>query len=169
MDIKEKTNSNNLISIRSVCSRYINNMSSNLDEKNLEWSIAWARGSYHNLLWQQVHYFTIKESFFHKKTNHSDTIYHFIRELVNNGEFILQHCRSKEQLANIFTKALAQEQFEYLRKMLGIVNIDGVLELFSNFYYFRPLQPSALNSSTSPMSLINSPSINTIVNVHILL
>ena len=110
-----------------------------------------------------------KNHVFHKKTNHIDTIYHFIQELVNNRELIPQHCKSKEQLANIFTKALAQEKFEYLRKMLGIVNIDGVLELFSNFYYFLPLQPSELNSSTSLPSLINSPSINTIVNVHILL
>jgi hypothetical protein len=31
-----------------------------------------------------------------------------------------RHCRSKEQLA----KALAQDQFEYLREALGIINID---------------------------------------------
>jgi hypothetical protein len=78
---------------------------------------------------------------FHKRTKHIDTRYHFIRELVNNGEPILQHCRSKEQLADIFTKALEQDQFEYLREALSIVNIDvissrnweGVLEEF-NFY-----------------------------------
>jgi hypothetical protein len=31
----------------------------------------------------------------------------------------------KEQLA-IFTKALAQDQFEYLREALGIINIDVI-------------------------------------------
>jgi hypothetical protein len=65
-----------------------------------------------------------KNHVFHKKTKHIDTRYHFIRELVNNGELILQHCRSNEQLADIFTKALAQDQFEYLREALGIVNIN---------------------------------------------
>jgi len=67
-----------------------------------------------------------KNHVFHKKTKHTDTRYHFIRELVNNGELILQHCKSKEQLVDIFTKALAQDQFEYLREALGIVNIDVI-------------------------------------------
>jgi hypothetical protein len=53
-----------------------------------------------------------KNHVFHKRTNHIDKRYQFIQELVNNGELILQHCRSKEQLANIFTKDLAQDQFE---------------------------------------------------------
>jgi hypothetical protein len=44
---------------------------------------------------------------FHKRKKHIDTRYHFIRELVNNGELILQHCKSKEQLGDIFTKDLA--------------------------------------------------------------
>lgn len=65
-----------------------------------------------------------KNHVFHKKTKHIDTRYHFIRELVNNGELILQHCRSNEQLADIFTKTLAQDQFEYLREALGILNIN---------------------------------------------
>ena len=63
---------------------------------------------------------------FHKRTKHIDTRYHFIRELVNNREIDLQHCRSEKQLANIFTEALAQEQFEILREALGILNIHDV-------------------------------------------
>jgi hypothetical protein len=70
-----------------------------------------------------------KNHVFHKRTNHIDTRYHFIRELVNNGELILQHCRSKEELADIFTiftKALPQDRFEYLREAMGIVNINVI-------------------------------------------
>jgi hypothetical protein len=37
-----------------------------------------------------------------------------------------KHCRSKEKLADIFKKALAQDQFEYLREALGIENIDVI-------------------------------------------
>jgi hypothetical protein len=33
---------------------------------------------------------------------------------------------SKKKLVEIFTKALAQDQFEYLRETLGIVNIDVI-------------------------------------------
>ena len=50
-----------------------------------------------------------KNHVFHKRKKHIDTKYHFIRELVNNRENNLQHCRSEEQLADIFIKALEQE------------------------------------------------------------
>eukprot|EP00253_Pinus_taeda_P003040 PITA_03040 len=39
-----------------------------------------------------------KNSVFHKRTKHIDTRFHYIRELVNNGEIVLQHCRTQEQL-----------------------------------------------------------------------
>ena len=63
---------------------------------------------------------------FHNRTKHIDTRYHFIQELVNNGEINLQYCRSKDQLAYIFTKALPQEQFEYLKDQMKIVNFDVI-------------------------------------------
>ena len=44
---------------------------------------------------------------FCKRTKHIDGKYHFIRELVNNGEIVLQHCRRKEQFIDILTKPLA--------------------------------------------------------------
>jgi len=37
-----------------------------------------------------------KNSVFHKRTKHIDTKFHYIRELVNNGEIILKHCRTQE-------------------------------------------------------------------------
>lgn len=58
---------------------------------------------------------------FHKRTKHNDAKYHFIIELINNDEIVLQHCRSQEQLADIFTKPLAGENFAYLRNCLGIL------------------------------------------------
>ena len=61
-------------------------------------------------------------SVFHKRTKHIDTKFHYIRELVNNGEIILQHCRIEEQFADILTKPLGQKSFEYLRKCLGMTN-----------------------------------------------
>ena len=59
---------------------------------------------------------------FHKWTKHIDAKYNFIREFINNDEIVLQHCRSQEQFADIFTKPLASESFVYLRNCLGIVN-----------------------------------------------
>ena len=47
-----------------------------------------------------------RNSVFHKITKHIDAKYHYIRELVNNGEIVLQHCRREEQFADILTKPL---------------------------------------------------------------
>ena len=56
-----------------------------------------------------------KNSVFHKRTKHIDIKFHYIRELVNNGEIILQHCRTQEQVADILTKPLDQKSFEFLK------------------------------------------------------
>eukprot|EP00253_Pinus_taeda_P014939 PITA_14939 len=61
-----------------------------------------------------------RNSVFHKKTKHIDTKFHFIRELVNNGEIVLQHCRTEDQLADILTKPLAKKTFYHFRKCLGM-------------------------------------------------
>ena len=61
-------------------------------------------------------------SVFHKRTKHIDTRFHYIRELVNNGEIVLQHCKTQEQVADILTKPLDQKSFEFLRKCLGMTD-----------------------------------------------
>ena len=55
-----------------------------------------------------------KNHVFHKRTKHIDIRFHFIRELVNNKEICLEFCRSEDQLANIFTKPLAKDTFQYM-------------------------------------------------------
>jgi hypothetical protein len=61
-----------------------------------------------------------KNHVFHKKIKHIDTRYHFMRELVNNKEMCLEFCRSKEQVTEIFTKALARDTFQHLHSSLGV-------------------------------------------------
>ena len=53
---------------------------------------------------------------FHRKSKHTDTKFHFIRELLMNGEISLQFCKSQDQLADIFTKSLARDSFEFLKQ-----------------------------------------------------
>eukprot|EP00253_Pinus_taeda_P007274 PITA_07274 len=61
-----------------------------------------------------------KNSVFHKRTRHINTKFHFICELVNNGEIVLQHCRTEDQLADILTKPLAKKRFNHFRTGLGM-------------------------------------------------
>jgi len=63
-----------------------------------------------------------KNYVFHKRTKHIDTKFHYIRELVNNGEIVLQHCRTQEQVSDILTKPLDQKSFQFLRKRLGMTD-----------------------------------------------
>ena len=39
-----------------------------------------------------------------------------------NGEIFVQFCKSQDQLAYIFTKPLALDNFEFLRQQLGVVD-----------------------------------------------
>ncbi|KAK2389918.1 putative mitochondrial protein [Trifolium repens] len=56
----------------------------------------------------------------HNKTKHIDIRHHFIRDLVENKIVTLEHVGTKEQVADIFTKALDAVQFEKLRGKLEI-------------------------------------------------
>ena len=64
---------------------------------------------------------------FHRKSKYIDTRYHFIRELVNDGQIWLLFCGSKEKLADMFTKPLGTFAFVYQREHLGIDSADDVL------------------------------------------
>lgn len=61
-----------------------------------------------------------KNPVFHGRTKHIGVHYHFIRDLVNDGTVDIQHCRSEDNLADIFTKPLKFAAFENLRKLLGV-------------------------------------------------
>ncbi|KAK2417316.1 putative mitochondrial protein [Trifolium repens] len=56
----------------------------------------------------------------HSKTKHIDIRHHYIRDLVESKIIVLEHVGTKEQIADIFTKALDAVQFEKLRGKLGI-------------------------------------------------
>jgi len=53
-----------------------------------------------------------KNVMFHKRTKHIDTRYHYIKELINVGEIIMEQCQTTEQFANILSKPLGTRLFE---------------------------------------------------------
>ncbi|KAL3509851.1 hypothetical protein ACH5RR_029252 [Cinchona calisaya] len=61
---------------------------------------------------------------FYGRTKHINIHFHFICELVANGEIILKFCDMDEQLAYIFTKALPYQKHIYFRSLLGVCNFE---------------------------------------------
>ncbi|GJV75729.1 hypothetical protein Tco_1507313 [Tanacetum coccineum] len=57
----------------------------------------------------------------HSKIKHIDTRYHFIKEHVEKGTVELYFVRTDDQLADLFTKALPKERFEYLVYRIVII------------------------------------------------
>nr|GEV20083.1 hypothetical protein [Tanacetum cinerariifolium] len=56
----------------------------------------------------------------HSRSKHIDIQHHFIREQVENGMVELYFVTMDYQLADIFTKALPRERFEFLLPLLGM-------------------------------------------------
>nr|GEW73179.1 hypothetical protein [Tanacetum cinerariifolium] len=56
----------------------------------------------------------------HSYTKHIHTRYHFIKEQVKNGIIELYFVRTEYQLADIFTKALLKDRFQYLVGRIGM-------------------------------------------------
>ena len=63
---------------------------------------------------------------FHGRSKHIEIRYHFIRELVENGDIKMEFCKSEQQLADIFTKPLGIASFVHLRESLGVIELDQV-------------------------------------------
>lgn len=66
-----------------------------------------------------------KNPVMHSRTKHIAIRYHFLKEKVLEGEVKLEFVSTKEQVADIFTKPLPKENFEYLRMKLGVVAITS--------------------------------------------
>ncbi|GAA0141045.1 transmembrane signal receptor [Lithospermum erythrorhizon] len=60
----------------------------------------------------------------HSRTKHIDIRHHFIRNLVQDGVVKLEHVSSDKQLADILTKGLDVNQFEYLKTALGLCVVN---------------------------------------------
>ncbi|GJZ78098.1 retrovirus-related pol polyprotein from transposon TNT 1-94 [Tanacetum coccineum] len=56
----------------------------------------------------------------HSKTKHIDIRYHFIKEHVEKGTVKIYFVGTEYQLADLFTKALPKERFEYLVHRIGM-------------------------------------------------
>ncbi|GKD70452.1 retrotransposon protein, putative, unclassified [Tanacetum coccineum] len=69
----------------------------------------------------------------HPRTKHIHTRYHFIKEQVENGIIELYFVTTEYQLADMFTKALPEDRFQYIVRRIGMRCLTPVeLEVLTN-------------------------------------
>ena len=68
-----------------------------------------------------------KNHVMHIKAKHIAIKYHYVRELVQDKEIKMEYVHTKEQIADIFTKALSKDAHEYLRGKLGVIPLSKVV------------------------------------------
>jgi hypothetical protein len=74
-----------------------------------------------------------KNPVMHSKTKHIPIKYHFLREQVAEKNIRVEYVGTKEQVADIFTKPLPWEAFEYLHQRLGVISTPKMND-FLNAY-----------------------------------
>ncbi|GLJ08830.1 hypothetical protein SUGI_0096780 [Cryptomeria japonica] len=62
----------------------------------------------------------------HSKTKHISIKYHYLRVEVQEKKVVLEYVSTKEQIADIFTKPLPRDTFEYLRSQLGVLPLSSI-------------------------------------------
>ena len=63
----------------------------------------------------------------HSKTKHIQIRHHFLHDHVLKGDISIEHVKTEEQLADIFTKPLDEKRFSKLRCELNILESSNVL------------------------------------------
>ena len=56
----------------------------------------------------------------HSRTKHIKIKHHFLRDHAQKGDITLELLSTKDQLADILTKPLSEEQFVYIRRQLRV-------------------------------------------------
>ena len=59
----------------------------------------------------------------HCRTKHIEIRHHFLRDHVQKCDITLEFVSTKDQLADIFTKPLSEEQFVDIRRQLGVISL----------------------------------------------
>ena len=63
----------------------------------------------------------------HSQTKHIDIRRHFIRDHITKGDILLRNVGTKEQLADIFTKPLDEQNFSRLRGELNVLDLRSIM------------------------------------------
>ncbi|GKC84927.1 retrovirus-related pol polyprotein from transposon TNT 1-94 [Tanacetum coccineum] len=87
----------------------------------------------------------------HSKTKHIDIRYHFIKEHVERGTVEIYFVETEYQLADLFTKALPKERFEYLVHRIAPCSLQHPFETAMNGFEM-PLLIAVCSGLVNPLA-----------------
>ena len=73
-----------------------------------------------------------KDNKFHSQMKHIDLRYHFIRETIEDNKLSITYIPTKENIADIFTKALGRPKFKSFVERLGLKELKERRERKTN-------------------------------------
>ncbi len=70
-----------------------------------------------------------KNPILHSRAKHIEIKHHFIRDLVQKGSVNIQYIETERQWADIFTKPLAVERLDFIKKHLNMTLVSEDIKL----------------------------------------
>ena len=69
--------------------------------------------------------FLAKNPAYHSKTKHIDVQYHFIREMIEKGKFLLEKVNTVENVAYVLIKWVSIEKVAWCISEMGLVDLSN--------------------------------------------
>ena len=85
-----------------------------------------------------------KNPVLHSKTKHISIKYHVLREKAIEKEIRLEYVSTKDQIADIFTKPLPKDTFEYFQGMIGVIPMPTSKQLMQRLHQSSGIENSCL-------------------------
>ena len=64
-----------------------------------------------------------KNQMYHERTKHIDVRYHFIREIIREGQIAVKKIGIEDNSADMFTKPLSGLKFKHCLDLIGVCSI----------------------------------------------
>ena len=87
-----------------------------------------------------------KDNKFHTRTKHIDLRYHFIHEAVKKKQVIMKYIPTTDNVADIFTKALAKPKYIHFVKLLGLAIMKEWRAWSQGFAIWWTMEPHWMES-----------------------